>query len=206
MVLPTSVLRDHQTDPLFQSYTVRPTTLPRTSGFLTVGFSADQFSDDAVGEVWEGIRPSSLGRHRERQLAAALAGEDFLLPFPEKLHPSGAGSSTSASLPAFAVFEDGKAVLTGRFEHAVAGTPRSPSENPVGYLADLRQHAMVFIEARCPSAGKTTTCVDRLLGPDAIEWAVTWVADDIGKIEAVELLHERRFSGLGSTVNVVFGQ
>lgn len=117
------------------------------------------------------------------------------------------GDNLGTSLPAFAVFEDGKATITGRFEAAPAETSsRSPSENPIGYLTDLRQDAVAFITSHCPNVGKTTSCKERLLGRDAIEWMVTWVADERGKIHAVELLHERRFSGLGSTVNVVFGQ
>ncbi len=179
--------------------------MPRTSGLLIVSFSADQFSDDAVGEVWEGIQPALLGRHRERQLAAALTGEDFLAPFPDNLVAPSLGLVPKASLPAYALFDNGKTVLSGRFDFPATG-PLSPSENPIGYLADLRDRAVTFIASSCPMTGQTTTCEQRLLGQDAIEWMVTWVADDKGQINAVELLHERRFSGMGSAVNVVFGQ
>jgi hypothetical protein len=204
-VQPTSLLKDRDFDVLLQSYTVRPTKTPRTSGLLILGFSSDQFSDDAVGEVWEGINPSSLGRHRERQLAAALRGEDFLAPFPDNLVVPPSTAALKTPLPAYALFEEGKAILSGRFGASTRG-PLSPLENPQGYLADLRDRAVDFIVSACPKVDKRTVCKDRLLGGDAIEWMVIWVADDTGQITTVELLHERRFSGMGSVVNVVFGQ
>jgi hypothetical protein len=46
--LASSLLKDRESDPLMQSFTVRPTTFPRTSGLLNISFSADQFADDAV--------------------------------------------------------------------------------------------------------------------------------------------------------------
>lgn len=204
-VQPTSLLKDREFDVLLQSYTVRPTIMPRVSGLLTLGFSADQFSDDAVGEVWEGTQPASIGRHRERQLAAALTGGDFLAPFPDNLLAPSVFSDANASLPAYAIFDNGKTVLSGRFDGSTPG-PLSPLENPVAYLADLRKRVLAFIAESCPKVGQTTACEGRLLGTDAIEWMVVWVADENGQANTVELLHERRFSGMGSTVNVVFGQ
>jgi hypothetical protein len=203
--LETSLLKNRDADTLLQSYTVRPTELPRISGLLNLGFSADQFSDDAIGEVWEGVQPASLGRHRERQLAAALTGTDFVLPFPDNLTIPSVKPLQATFLPAFVLLDNGKTVISGKFKGRVLG-PLSPSENPIGYLADLRDRAVAFIRASCPKEEKRTICKLRLLGTDSIEWMVTWIGDDIGSIRAVELLHERRFSGMGSTINVVFGQ
>jgi hypothetical protein len=203
--LPTSLFKDRETDPLMQSYTVRPTVFPRTNGILNISFSADQFSDDALGEIWEGIQPSSLGRHRERQLATVLEGKDFLPPFPKDLiTPSIV--LPNVILPAFALLNNGKTVLRGKFDQTDNNGPHSPSENPVGYLANLQRRAIAFINEECPKSGITTGCNKRLLGADALEWMVSWVAGDNDRILAVELLHEKRFSGLGSTINVIFGQ
>ena len=203
---PNSLLKAREADPLVQSYTVRPTSFPRISGLLNVGFSADQFADDAVGEVWEGVQPSSLGRHRERQLAAILSGKEFQPPFPESLALPSALPVITTSLPSFLLLENGKTVLTGRFDKKSTTGRAWPSQNPFGYFFQLRQHVVAFINAKCPKTGKRTECDSRFLGPDSIEWMVTWVANDKNDITAVELLHERRFSGLGSTVNVLFGQ
>ena len=39
-----------------------------------------------------------------------------------------------------------------------------------------------------------------------LEWMVSWTSDENGRPTAVELVHERNFSGLGKTLNVVFGE
>ena len=49
-------------------------------------------------------------------------------------------------------------------------------------------------------------CSDRLLANDMIEWIVTWKGSSNTNIDAIELIHERGMSGLGSTWNVVFGK
>lgn len=201
----TSILKDRESDVLIQSYTARPTVMPRTSGVLLISFSADQFSDDAVGEVWEGIHPSSLGRLRERQLAASLLGQEFAASFPDDLIAPGPTAPADFSLPAYALFSDGKTIISGRFDEQSEGVP-SPSENVQAYLADLRTRAAAFIVSSCPTIGRNTICHKRLLGPDSVEWMVTWGSDAKGQPTTVELLHDRRFSGMGSTVNVVFGQ
>lgn len=206
---PTSLLKDRDADQFVQSYTARPTAFPRTSGLLNLGFSADQFSDSAIGEVWEGIQPASIGRLRERQLAAALAGKDLPAPFPNELSLPSSGS-TPATLAAYLLMEDGKTILTGKFDAAAVphiGAPvPSPIENPVGYLLDLRARSASFLASACPRKGRITQCQARMLGPDMVEWMVSWASNEDGSMTAVELLHERSFSGLGRTLNVIFGE
>lgn len=206
--LPTSLLKENFSDQFVQSYTVRPTLLPRTSGMLNLSFSADQFSDAAVGDVWEGIQPSSIGRLREQQLASALAGNDLPQPFPLDLYPSAPGVGQSR-LSSYLVLEDGKAIISGKLEVDTPNTrdrALSPLDNPAGYLSDLKTRAISFIEQTCPKSAKITQCRGRMLGPDMIEWAVSWASEDDGNLLAVELLHERSFSGLGRTLNVVFAR
>jgi hypothetical protein len=206
---PTSLLKERDADQFVQSYTVRPTVFPRTSGLLNLAFSADQFSDAAIGEVWEGIQPALIGRLRERQLAAALAGKDLPAPFPDGLSLPSSGS-TPASLATYLLMEDGKTVFTGKFDTGAVpqtGAPvPSPIENPVGYLLDLRARSASFIASSCPRKEQITQCQARMLGPDMVEWMVSWASNQDGSITAIELLHERSFSGLGRTLNVVFGE
>jgi hypothetical protein len=206
--LPTSLLKDGYADQFVQSYTVRPTSFPRSSGLLNIGFSADQFSDAAIGDVWEGIQPATIGMLRERQLAAALQGKDLPSPFPERLALPLSGAAPS-TLAAYVLMEDGKTVLAGHFDanSTISGGSVAPSpiENPVLYLFDLRGRAVFFIASACPPTGKVTHCKSRMLGSDMVEWAVSWASNDDGTLAAVELLHERSFSGLGKTVNVLFG-
>lgn len=196
--LPTSMLNDYESDQYIQTYTLRPTLMPRTSGLLSIGFSADQFSDDAVGEVWEGIYPSSIGMQREQLLAASLKG----LPRPE-LMPNWlirAKRFHTSQLHAFLVAENGTTKLSGVFNKETLNDP------VLRQFHHLRDQAYGFILDNCPQQGILTRCSDRLLGDDMIEWVVSWRSTDDGKIEAMELLHERRMSGLGSTWNIVFGK
>jgi hypothetical protein len=205
--LPTSLLKDSYADQYVQSYTARPTSFPRSSGLLNISFSADQFSDAAMGDVWEGIQPATIGMLRERQLAAALEGKDLPSPFPERLAwPSWGG--IPSTLSGYLLMEDGNTVLTGHFDAnsiSSSAVVSSPIENPVMYLFDLRGRAASFIASACPRTGKVTHCKVRMLGPDLLEWAVSWASNDDGTLAAVELLHERSFSGLGKTLNVLFG-
>ena len=205
----TSRLNERSTDPLFQVYTNRPTQFPRKSGLLTIGFSADQFSDDAVGDVWEGIHPTSIGRLREKQLASVLLGEEQPGPFPIDLsvHRSQGGPST---LRRYLFMQDGKIVLNGTFDDEkrdeMTSVPAAPLENAVGYLFKLRNHADAFVTDTCPRSGQVTECKQRMVGPEMMEWMVSWISHDDGRVRAIELLHERRFSSVGNTINVVFGE
>jgi hypothetical protein len=203
----TSLLMEHGGDYLMQTYTIRPTEFPRTSGLLNISFSSDQFSDDAVGEVWEGIEPSSLGRHRERQLSMVLAEKDMPYPFPSNLKTA-APNLVGPMLQSFAVLQDGRQLFKGTFSGVNLSNSSSvfiPSEGASTYLADLMRRTLAFVTSHCPMEEGVTSCEDRFLAPDMIEWMVSWKAGENGEIIGLELLHERRFSGLGSTWNIVFG-
>jgi hypothetical protein len=203
----TARVKERESNALIQSYTARPTSFPPSSGILSIGFSADQFSDDAVGEIWEGIYPSSLGKLRERQLAAVLSGEEIPNTIPNMLEGA-PRTEIKSDLANFVLLIDGKSELVGRFseEKLKLMNPPSAMDDPVDYLLELRNRALVLISSSCPHSAKVTQCDVRLLGPDLIEWMVSWASKDNGEVAAVELLHERRFSGVGNTVNVVFGQ
>jgi hypothetical protein len=194
----TSLLNSYVADQFLQTYTLRPTKMPKESGLLTIGFAAEQFTDDAVGEVWEGIYPSSIGRLRERLLASVFMGEERPPLMPTSLARA---QRASTSLPAFMVLENGEQKLTGKFEKA------ADDDATTAYFRSLREQASDFIVKHCPATtpGKMTQCATRLLSDDMVEWLVSWRSTSNGKVLTIELLHERRMSGLGSTWNVLFG-
>lgn len=193
----TSLLNSYAADQFLQTYTLRPTKLPRESGLLTIGFASEQFTDDTVGEVWEGIYPSSIGRMRERLLASVIMGEDRPPLMPTSLIRA---QRRTVTLPAFMVLENGEQKLTGKFRK-----PEDDDATTANFRA-LRDQAGDFIANHCPATGKMTQCATRLLGDDMIEWLVSWRSTGDGKVLAIELLHERRMSGLGSTWNVLYGK
>lgn len=202
------LMKEHAFDRLWQTYTVRPTTLPRTSGFLVVGFSADQIADSAIGDVWEGIRPSALGALRERQIGLLLRGDDAPGPWPGSLlFPS--RDTQFEGLRHFLISEDGQMLLEGELEGDPPPEPEMAriayAEDPLGYLADLRARAIGLVRRDCPAnaQGIATVCSHRLLSLDGTEWLVTR-KDLEGKLRGIELLHERRWSGLGANINIVF--
>jgi hypothetical protein len=195
---PTSLLNSYDRDHYIQTYTLRPTMMPRRSGLLSIGFSADQFTDDVVGEVWEGMYPSSVGKQREQLLAATLTG----LPRPELMPTSlvRPDNAISSQLSAFLVTENGSTKLSGTFHGTAISDP------VLSQFQRLRDLTHNFVLADCPRRGTMTQCDKHMLGDDMIEWMVSWRSTDDGEIVAIELLHERRMSGLGSTWNIVFGK
>ena len=204
----TSLLKDFVVDDLFQTFELRPTGYPRTSGLLTIGFSAYQFSDYAISDVWEGVDTSSIGRLREHQLEAALTGEERLA-FPTYLRPADRTKDVVVGLSSYVVVRNGSAISQGTLPQQLntpTGIYPKPYEDINDYLLDLRSRAMQFVAESCPKTGHVTRCDNHFLGPDLTEWIVVWSTDSKNKPETLELAHERRFSGTGSSWNVVFGK
>jgi len=192
----TSILNAFENDQYLQTYTLRPTELPRTSGFLSIGFSADQFTDDAIGDVWEGIHPSSNGQQMEAYLGSILNREERPPLMPSNLvRPQ----RSPSSLDKYLVLENGTLRIEGGFYDSEIEDPTTT------YFHALRDQAQFFVAAHCPPLGELTQCSNRLLGEDMIEWRVSWRSSDGTTVKAIELLHERRMSGLGATWNVIFG-
>ena len=154
-------------------------------------------TDDAVGEVWEGIQPSSVGKLREAQVAAILLGRERPPMFPEWL--KFAPPIETSPLSGYLVIENGKTKITGRFADSNIDDP------VIGKIQRLRDQANRFVAMNCPRKAKLTECSSRFLSEDYIEWLISWRSTRDGKLEAIELLHERRMAGLGSTWNIVFG-
>jgi hypothetical protein len=195
---PTSLFNNLEFDELMQTFSIRPTAVPRTSGLLNISFSADQFSDDAIGDVWEGVDPSSIGKLREQQLAAVILGNDRPSQYPKNLI-----APLPLKIPVlkqYLVLQDGETKIFGPL-------PFSPSQDPVEEkFQNLRAMAESFVMNSCPAISKITKCKARLIDSNYVEWIVSWEADNLGKVSKIELLHDRRMAGLSSSWNVIFGR
>lgn len=198
MAKPTSLFNNIEFDEIVQTFTLRPTKVPRTSGLLNISFSADQFSDDAIGDVWEGVDPSSIGVLREEQLAAVILGNERPSPYPKTLI-----SPIPTKVPVlkqYLVLQDGETKIVGTL-------PFRPSQDPVeAKFQNLRAMAESFVSTNCPATTRITKCKARLIDSNYVEWIVSWESDKLGKISTIELLHDRRMAGLNSSWNVIFGR
>ncbi len=185
-------------DELMQTFSLRPTKVPRTSGLLNISFSADQFSDDAIGDVWEGVDPSSIGVLREQQLAAVILGNDRPSQYPKTLiSPQ---PTKAPVLKQYLVLQDGETKIVGAL-------PFNPSQDPVeAKFQNLRALAEGFVNSNCPATSRITKCKVRLIDANYVEWIVSWQSDNLGKVSTIELLHDRRMAGLNSSWNVIFGR
>lgn len=172
-------------NPLSQSY-----TSDYNKGVLTISFSADQFSDSSTGDVWEGKQSSSITRLRERQIASMIKGQNI------DLWPSEAVISNPECIPLalkhYAVLENGNPILSGQLK-----------DSDKSYLSNLQLRAINLIKKHCQDDSHEGRCQTRLIGPDLIEWMVGYSKKD-GDISHIELLHDRNFSGLQSTYNIIF--
>lgn len=195
---PTSLFNSLEFDELMQTFSLRPTKVPRTSGLLNISFSADQFSDDAIGDVWEGVDPSSIGELREQQLAAVILGGDRPNQYPKTLI---APTPTKAAvLKQYLVLQDGETKIFGVL-------PFRHSQDPVEIkFQKLRALAEGFVSTSCPAVTRITKCNARLIDSNYVEWIVSWESDNLGKVSKIELLHDRRMAGLSSSWNVIFGR
>jgi hypothetical protein len=175
--------------------------LPTGGGSLAIGFSAERFADTEVGDVWEGIDASFLASRREAELAALVVGN---LPDEASTTPLlDVVEIREPILAEYAVFADGKLL-----QHGTLGSERSSEEGSASetidssYLATLEGLALRYIDSKCPGS-QDTVCVEPFVSPDLVEWRIR-VSRSEQSIGQIELLHERSFSGLGATYNIVF--
>jgi hypothetical protein len=202
--LPTSYLTELRRMPLTQTYVLRDQARNAdTAGKLTISFAAEQFSDRAIGEIWDGKNQTVVADHRVSELVAAVSGRAIG-------DSSWKGVSTaethgpSVKTMQYHILEDGGLLVSGTVDrvNASTGSANSLAQDPTKYAATLYRRALA-VAVDCGTEDGVTPCRTRVIGPDMVEWLLT-VARKKGELVGLELLHERRFSGLARTYNVVF--
>jgi hypothetical protein len=194
---------------LWQVFEVRNQTLDASqpSGALVIGFQASQFSDAAIGDVWDGSIPSFLSILRERELAGALfsgkyEGQGAVVKWSKDL-----ASQLPEHRPVFrnyAVTKDGAKLFSGTFGSAtVRFQDAGLGEHAKSYLAQLQAHVLKFWKEECSTETENTTCLKHFVSSDNVEWVVHFSSK--GKdLQAIELVHDQKFSGLAATYNILF--
>lgn len=176
--------------------------LDSTKGVVAIGFSSDQFSDSAIGSVWEGKVPSAIGALREEQLGALIGGREIPRTSGRVVHQI---DGNAPILSRFAIFENGAPIKSGTLVgKTVVGPPEWPAPDLDGYLLDLQSRALGLIEAHC-TVRDGESCSSHLLDSELLEWVVGFSKDAVG-IRHVELVHHRDFPGPRKTINILFAR
>ena len=194
--LPESRLWEQEQDAFAQAFAVRPVqyNLSQPAGFLVISFQAEQFSDDAVGDIWEGKLTTEIARDREKRVAA-------LLGFSKPVNtPESNPRVVSVDLQHYTVLRDGTLLVEGSLPRKVqVAAISSLGTNPDEYIASLQRQALDFIKEQCLSAKR---CDRSFIGEDLVEWHVFFQIVK-GNLAALELVHDRRFGGLGASYHVI---
>ncbi len=78
------------------------------------------------------------------------------------------------------------------------------------YVLDMKDRILNFIDENCQesrSKEKNIKCENRFLSPDLLEWIVyVKKSKETDKVNLIELIHEKTFSGTGSSWNVLFSE
>jgi hypothetical protein len=203
--LPTSVFHMTTSDPLGQTFIIRPIQIASAPerGVLAISFSADQFADIAMGEIWDGTIPPQLSRQRERQAAALVLGFSAK---PELATHTPYRTTQALLLPNFIVLKNGTPLMEGRLaatknDNGAVGL----GSNPDAYLTQLQREAVEFVRTKCAIQPLSGFCDETLIASDLTEWVVAYRRDRRG-IGNIELMHDRRFSGIDANYNVIFSR
>jgi len=202
----TSLFKEVGNNDLIQLFSMRP--LKTNSGLLMVSLDAEQFSDDAIGSIWEGVHTNILGAKREEELWQALTLKKLPFRFPNNI-------KNKFSVPLFRTalfFKDGK--LASKVDDLDETTKEgiSPSLDERSYAKTLLNEALKAISAcKIIQEESLFRCKEnKIFSNDISEWRITWrteqQADLIPSIELIELIHNRRYSGMSNTWNVIFGK
>ncbi len=204
--LSDSLFIEVESNNLYQRFRLRVLESDRSeiTGELVVSFSSEQFSDAAIGEVWDGTPTSDLSRLRERELAAFLG-----LTSPGHIGAiwsTGPSLTEAIVLPYFVVLRDGRLLVDGRLSDTrPPQTHLALTEDPNAFLHRLQLESLTFVKTHCTAVPSGKFCDRTLVTPDLIEWFVipSW---DVGRVVGIELIHDGRLSDSGGPLNVVFSR
>ncbi len=204
--LPTSHFMEIGGQEFFQAFRLQGDKKDNKSvdGHLVIGFNSEAISDSVMGEVWEGTIPSSLSKVRERQIAMFVTSifpkQILLLDAQRKL----SSNALNVPLKKFIVVKNGLKMMSGNIDlSSGSGSIDSLGDNPDFYLAKLETDSIQFIQNDCSKLDTNNFCTKQFISHDLIEWAVTYSKIN-EKLTAIELVHDRRFSGLNANYNIVF--
>lgn len=177
-----------------------------SSGALVLSARSEQFSDAAMGEVWDGVPVDDVSRSLEHELARLVLGDDAVQPLEAIEWPLRAAPSAPFPdrLPdRFMVVSQGQIQAEGILSPKSPGEELSFAETPDAFAWRLRQDAARFMP-NCRINSTSGYCSRTLVDSRLVEWLVVPRRDALGRVVRLELIHEGRFSGVRDGINVLF--
>lgn len=203
----SSAWAETESSHLAQTFQLQPSThrAANPGGALIISSRSDQFSDAAVGDVWEGVPVDDLSRSRERELARLVLSDSVdRSGTPSTQTPSLLNSNRAPKVPDhYIVVSQGKVQAEGRLAGESPGEELSFAETPDAFAWRLRSEAARHLPG-CKLDIKTGYCIHTLVDSLLMEWFVVPRFDKAGRVLRLELIHEGRFSGVRDGMNVVF--
>ena len=178
----------------------------RATGTLILSARSDQFSDAAIGDVWDGVPADDLAKERERELSRLILGDAAVrLSVPQiVLSPDRhIASRMKTEFTKFLVVSQGSLVAEGSLSSDRYSAELSLAETPNASARLLRDDALKFL-SKCTIDSVTGYCTRTFIDSKLIEWIVLPDIDTAGRIRRLELIHEGRFSGVRHGLHVLF--
>ena len=189
---------------IFQRFKIRPIGIPYKNGFLNISFSADQFSDYVIGDIWEGIHTTNIAKQREK-LLANLVTNQLNIKYDMRSSQERNIYYEFAKLNKYQIYEDGQLLIQGKFHIDNYSENVSPSRDIEAYLYNLGSQAKWFINNQCLHQDNNS-CSNNFISDDLVEWRVIFKINNTTNKKQVELIHDRQTAGLNFTYNVLFSE
>jgi hypothetical protein len=200
---PDSVWLETQSAHLYQRFVLREMKGGRSSmGELIISTQSEQWSDAAMGEVWDGVLVEDLARDRERSLAELIGRPT---PAVTSIDPGSTPSEAGVTptLKHFLVVKAGKVIAEGVLPLATEWGPVvSMTETPEAFVGQLYVDVRRFVD-NCKVRRGDAFCPRTFIDRSLTEWFVL-VRENQGRITSIELVHEARLSGLREAINILF--
>ena len=175
------------------------------SGRLVISTDASQYSDDSIGSIWEGKRPSTIGIIREKEVNSLL--ESGWLPEHKNVYPLVRVDEQLRSkyhMTGLLAYKDGKVILKSLDlnESFRSIYQQIPIEDFESYIKGLAAQAIRETENCFSKINLYELCNKRFISEDLTEWEIAW-KKSADNSSVLELIHEKRFSGMDSTWNIL---
>lgn len=178
----------------------------RPTGALILSARSDQFSDAAIGNVWDGVPADDIAISRERELSRLVLGDTPVSRSMPQIKLNSAlhiANRLKIEFTKFLVVSQGELVAEGSLASDLDATDLSFAETPSASARRLRDDALKFLP-KCTIDLATGYCTRALIDSKFIDWFVFPELDSAGRIRRLELIHEGRFSGVRHGLHVLF--